>query len=473
MSDTIVLEVPSDLKHLLEPIKELFATVQKHARAARRGGKVAYEAVEQEIGDATAKVERASHQDLLAQMDVDAPRLMIRGKEHSRVGRNKATYYTMTGPVEVERSLYREVGRRNAKTVDIISLRTGAVGGGWLPETAQAIAHMVQQGTSREAEQTAKALRRLPYSRPSFERVAHEVGRLYLEHQADIEDELIQEMVIPKEAASLSVALDRVSLPMEEPASRPVGRPRNGAPKHPIARNFRMAYCGTITLHDEKGDSIHTIRYGCMPTGDAELLAQGMAADVHRLLERRSDLVVAMLADGSPEMWNLMAVLRRAGATLNEIVDFWHLIEKLHAAAAVICNDEEIAKATVRAWRKKLRRRSSAIAEILKELEASGCEFKRHGGEQPVHQAITYLRNNGHRMNYASALRKGLPIGSGNVEATCKTLVGQRMKRCGARWKPETGEHVLQLRALGLSDRFDDAMGKLFETQRTSVRRAA
>jgi len=54
-----------------------------------------------------------------------------------------------------------------------------------------------------------------------------------------------------------------------------------------------------------------------------------------------------------------------------------------------------------------------------------------------------------------------------------RTLVGQRMKRCGARWKSETGEHVLQLRALGLSDRFEDAMAKLFATQRTSVRRAA
>lgn len=267
MSATIVLEVPSNLKHLLKPIKELFATVQKHARSIRGGGKVDYEAIEQEIGDATAKIERETHQDLLAQLDVDAPRLLIGDKEHRRVGRSVATYYTVTGAVQVERALYREVGRRNAKTVDTVSLRTGAVAGGWLPKTAQAIAHMVQQGTSREAAQSAELMGRLPYSRPSFERVAHVVGRLYLEHQANIEDELIQEMVIPKEAASLSVALDRVSLPMEEPISRPVGRPRRGAPKQPIARNFRMAYCGTLTLHDEKGNSLHTIRYGSCPRG--------------------------------------------------------------------------------------------------------------------------------------------------------------------------------------------------------------
>jgi hypothetical protein len=37
---------------------------------------------------------------------VDAPRVLISGKEYVRVERSCATYYTMAGPVEVERTLY-------------------------------------------------------------------------------------------------------------------------------------------------------------------------------------------------------------------------------------------------------------------------------------------------------------------------------------------------------------------------------
>jgi hypothetical protein len=469
---TIVIEVPEEHKELAATIQELVKAVGSQVTRSGGGKAVDYAAVERSIGEKVGAVERAAHRTTLQALDVDRQRVRIEGKTYSQVGRCEATYYTMTGPVTVLRSLYRADGERNAPVVDAVSLRAGVVAEGWLPQTAQAMAHLLQQGTSREAEATARQMGRLPYSRSSFERVGHALGDEYVVRNAEIEDALIKDYEIPKEARSVSVALDRVSVPMEEPRKKPVGRPRKVAPVRPVARNFRMAYGGTVTLHDKKGDAVHTIRYGRMPQGDEVGLCEGMADDVLELLRKRPGLQVAELTDGAPELHDLLdAQLSDAeiGKPVHRLIDFWHLVEKLHAAALVIHGEKEAA-VVVRRWKMRLLNSSKAAEQILDEILASGREHVRVGDGHPVHDAITYLRNHRTRMDYAAARRAGLPIGSGNVEATCKSLFAQRLKRAGARWKEETGEHVVQLRALALSDRWDQAMALTLRPLRKAVR---
>ena len=471
----MMIEVPQELNGLGVAMKAMLAAVNEaKVQAAVKGGRAMdYAVVERALGAAAAQTEREGHRAVLQALDVDRKTVAIEGAQHRRVGRESATYYTMAGPVVVERALYREAGKRNAKVVDPVSLRAGVVADGWLPQTARAMAHEVQKATSREAEASARETGRLPYSRSSFERVAHAVGAVLVATHLAVEDALIEAYVVPAGARSVSISLDRVSVPMEEPRKRPRGRPKKGAAKRPVARNFRMAYCGTVTLHDGEGNALQTIRYGRMPQGDAVGLCEGMAGDVVALLGKRPGLKVELLCDGAAEMWNLLRTHFpvEVFGEVHELVDLCHVVEKLGKAALVIHGAEKRGAVT-QGWKLRLLNRSNAASEILAELKASGQEHQRDGDEQPVHDAITYLTNHAARLDYAQARRLGLPIGSGNVEATCKCLFNVRLKRSGSRWKETTGEHIVQLRALALSDRWGAALELVLRPLRKAVRAA-
>lgn len=470
MSNPILCEIPESCKALAGPIRAMIDEVAANCRrASGDGAALDYARIEQTLRELAAGVERGANEAVLASVMIDAPAIRVGGAVYSPVCRSKGRYKTQAGVVELERPLYREMGVRNGPTIDPIGVRIGAVLDGWLPGTAIAMAYLMQQGTSREAAKAFNQLGRLPYSRSSFERIPHEVGADLAALRADIEEDLIAAFVVPPEAASVSASIDRVSVPMEEPRARPRGRPAKNAPKNPVSRQFRMAYCATLTLHDESGASIHTIRTGRMPQGDAASLADALGSDVIALREQRPDLEVVRLADGAHEMWNLLeSGLDDAslGVTGTSLVDFWHLAEKLSAAAEVLDGDAE---ERMKRWRHLLLDRIGGASLVLADLRlANPCRPCR--ADDPVYAAITYIENHVDRMHYARARRMGLPIGSGNVEATCKSLVQLRMKRPGARWKERTGDHVLQLRAIALSDRWDDAMDLVFRQRRQDIR---
>lgn len=463
----ITLDVPDDVA---EELKALEARLKK-LEADKLGTEDAIP--EDDIDVVTKGIALSLKRRSLQCLDIDADRILVDGEPHAKVGRYEATYYTREGPVEVTRSLFRKRGVRNAATVDTVSLRVGAVDG-WLPQTAKAAAFLMQQGTSREAEATSRAVGVLPYSRSSFERVAHGVGERYRVVRYDVEDALIHEYVIPKGARSVSVSLDRVAVPFEEAKLRPAGRPRKGAPKRPIDRVWHMVYVATATLHDRNGEALHTIRYGRVPDYGSEDLVAGMLGDVKALLKRRPKLRVVLLTDGAPDMVNALDEQFTADALGTQplrMVDFWHVAEKLAAAARVIHGKS--ADSVVSAWKMTLLNTIRAPELIKRDLVASKKSDVVVGDEKPVHAAITYLENQVDRMNYVAARTAGLPIGSGNVEATCKSLVGQRLVRSGSRWKPATAQHIIDLRALALSSRWDDAMGMALKYERHQVLRVA
>jgi len=484
MATTTTIAVPTSCAALCTKLAELAQRIDDEIAQGGNGAAIDYGAIEQRVADALGEVERGLHAQVLARLDIDVPAIRVWGDEYRRIGRAESDYHTLAGTVRVMRTVYRKT-ERNGDTLDPVSVRAGVVADGWLPHTARAMAHLLAQGTSREAEATGRELARLPYSRSSFERVGHEVGTLYRRAQARIEEVLIQEYAVPAEARSVSISIDRVALPMEEPIEAPpvpvdppwVAAAMAAAPPHSpevqavldeqnegdapkVARNFRMAYVATVTLHDAEGDALHTIRYGRMPKGDVRGLCRGLARDVTAMRAQRPDLKIAYLTDGASEFETLYEQHFKMplGADVVSLVDFWHAAEYLGAAARVLEIKRKAKPGQFRRWRHALKHDDGAAARILAQLERSGLEKVMLDGAWPVEAAMRYFRARLARMDYAGARRAGLPIGSGNVEATCKNLVTVRMKRPGARWKHTTGEEVLQLRALQLSDRWAPAV---------------
>ncbi|NNC09675.1 ISKra4 family transposase, partial [Corallococcus exiguus] len=172
----VTLEVSEEVARLL---KAMETKLRREAEAGRSFGEVDPVGALSAIDEAAETLQRDEKRRLLRGYDVDAPRLRLAGQLHARVGRYTAAYKTRQGAVEIERSLYREVGVRNGRTVDAISLRAGCVADGWLPEAAVPMGYLLARGTSREAQATARQMGVLPYCRASFERMGHEVGALY------------------------------------------------------------------------------------------------------------------------------------------------------------------------------------------------------------------------------------------------------------------------------------------------------
>ena len=94
--------------------------------------------------------------------------------------------------------------------------------------------------------------------------------------------------------------------------------------------------------------------------------------------------------------------------------------------------------------------------QVIRALKYQRSRARGHQ-RQRLEAELTYFRNQRSHMDYAEYLRQGLPIASGVVEAACKTLVTQRMKRSGMAWTPPGGQGILTFRSLIQSDRWPSA----------------
>jgi hypothetical protein len=252
----------------------------------------------------------------------------------------------------------------------------------------------------------------------------------------------------PCDAPIMYVSADGTGVPMvtEELKGRR-GKQADGTAK------TRQVYLGCVfTQHrtDEKGHPVRDYQSTTYVSSFKSIDAFGplLRQEAIRRGMGSAGLVV-LLIDGAVGLENMG---RKCFKDCLQIVDFFHAMEHAgHVLEALIGKSHPDYKKLLRRWAKRLLK--DKVQALIK-----GARQQCAGQPQAaaVEQALGYFVRNVSRMQYGSFRAAGYFIGSGVVEAGCKTVIGGRCKQSGMFWSEPGAENILALRCIHSSSRLDD-----------------
>lgn len=208
---------------------------------------------------------------------------------------------------------------------------------------------------------------------------------------------------------------------------------------------------------DQQETSLPPIRpeykrvWASLDKGKAGVIDQVAEDMVRRDPLKNKDWV--MLTDGERALQKGVQA-RLEGVPL--VLDLQHVLEKLWQAAYAF-HDEGSPEATAWVQQRALRILQGEVSQVIKGMGQSATKRNlSHQKKKPVKAAAVYFYRNRAHMRYDEYLQKGWPIATGVVEGACKNLVKDRMERSGMRWMQQGAEAMLKLRAVYLSDDFEE-----------------
>ena len=444
------------------PVVETMASLLRSA-LAQTPGDASFQAVEQNALALCNEVTRlVLERQLQAIADSLPDEIMIGGRAYRRHETGWVKYHSLCGELNVRRATYRLLGVRNGPTVVPLDLRAGLISRG-TPALAFSVAQGFAMGPLRDYEAEMAAAHRQPPSRSTLERLAKSVGKQVKDDVAVMEAVVRANEAVPEDAHAISMGLDRTTVPMaeERPRSKwePSPKKRRRRPRvrrapHPIEVNYRMAYVGTVSVTDRRGEVLVTRRYAATADEGPDEVVYRMMQDV-RALRRERGLPLAIVQDGAPELWNLLRDALRAAGVKDwvEIIDIFHMREHVSQLLDLVPSRQSKQK-----WLRRLEKDNRTVSHLLGLIER-----KMRSSPPPFSPALftqwSYLQGHSRRTRYASFKQRGFAIGSGVTEGACKSLVMMRTKRSGQRWRPDGVTAALTLRALLQSDRLNSVWG--------------
>jgi hypothetical protein len=362
-----------------------------------------------------------------------------------------------------------------AKTIDTVlgtvTLRRawyhcGACGHGLAPRDAELGCAQASMSPGL-AKMTARAAAAVPFARAAgllaelagieltvkrVERSAEAAGAAAAAAISAETDAICSRQVIPAPPRPprpdmLYIAVDGTGVPMVPAATRErAGKAEDGKAR---TREVKLACLFTQTTVDEDGFPVRDPGSSTyLATFDpAERFGQLVDAEARRRGSQHIRQLV-VLGDGAAWIWNLADQLFPAAT---QIVDLYHAREHIHELAALAA---------------RLLRNSQPdwLALRLAELDAGDIPALLTAGHnlnfigalaRERDKALGYFEANAHRMRYQHFRALGMFIGSGTVEAGCKSVIGQRLKLSGMRWNIPGATSIATLRCQEASNRWE------------------
>jgi hypothetical protein len=358
---------------------------------------------------------------------------------------------TAVGPVEVSRPYYWcsscHAGQFPADAeLDIENTE-------FSPGVRRMQAMVGQQAPFDQGREQMKVLAGLEVTAKSVERTAEALG-------ADIaqgeQKESPQALPLPLPTVTgepipiLYVQMDGTGVPVVNKET--VGRHGKiaGQPAH--TREVKLGCVFTQTTWDKKGYPVRapdsTTYTGAVETADE--FGRRLYREAGKRGWNRAQKRVVM-GDGAEWIWNLVA---EHFSEAIQIVDLYHARQHLwELVRRLFPNDEGKQKSWMKVHQKRLldRGRIEKLVGALRSIRSRNPEVT-----EKIRAEADYFERNQERMRYPRFRRQHLFVGSGVIEAGCKTVVASRLKRSGMFWTVRGANAILALRCACLNGRFED-----------------
>lgn len=298
-----------------------------------------------------------------------------------------------------------------------------------------------------------KVLAGLEVTTKSVARTAEAIGEDIAQRERQQIEKAIQlrlPAVVGKPIPVLYVEMDGTGVPVVKKETAGRQGKTDGQPAH--TREVKLGCVFTQTMYDKEGfpirDPDSTTYTGAIET--AEEFGKRIYLEAYqRGWEHAAKKVV--LADGAEWIWNLTD-LHFPGAI--QIVDLYHARQHLWELARKLYPYDAVMQ---KAWMKKHQRRLLDKGKIEK-LVLSLRSIASTNPEviEKIRIEAAYFERNAERMRYPKFRRQHLFVGSGVIEAGCKTVIGFRLKQSGMFWTVRGANAIVALRCCHLNGRFED-----------------